>query len=407
MKRLLRSNNVFHLRKTPTNKLIFSPNLLIALCATVVSFSTLYIPQPMLPLLANLFSISSGQAGLLMTATFLPLGLAPVVYGYFLQAIPARLMLIVAMTLLMIDQLAFYFVTEFWHLLILRGIQGLILPAVFTALMTYCASMASPGNIRRSMGFYIGATIFGGFIGRAIGGFFATGFAWYSAYIVMGLALLIPLFLMRFASADAEISFQRLDIRSISRVMADRNFRYVYLVLSTIFFVYASILNLIPFRLIEIDASVSPAFISSLYIGYLIGIPIAFYSDSLSRLLGDERRGLILGVLLNGVGLVSYLFADFSVLFVMMFCFAGGFFFIHSTLSGLVNHLAREHKGVVNGLYVSIYYLSGALASWLPGYIYDAYGWTVVIISLLALLTLGAWFVTRLRLGSHSGEKSF
>lgn len=333
-----------------------------------------------------------------MTAAFLPLGLAPVVYGYFLQAIPARLMLIVAMSLLLLDQLAFYFASEFWHLIMLRGIQGLILPAVFTALMTYCASMSPPGNIRRTMGFYIGATILGGFIGRAIGGFFATGFAWYTAYVVMGIAMLLPLFLMRFAGADAKISFQRLDIRSIARVMANRNYRYVYLVLSTVFFVYASILNLIPFRLFEIDASVSPVFISALYTGYLVGIPIAFYSETLSKFLGDDRRGLMLGVTMNGIGLLSYLLTDFSILFVMMFCFAGGFFFIHSTLSGLVNHLATEHKGVVNGLYVSIYYLSGALASWLPGFVYDEFGWTVVIILLLSLLSLGAWFVTRLRL---------
>jgi len=352
----------------------------------------------MLPLLADIFAISPGQAGLLITATFLPLGLAPVVYGYFLQAIPARLMLIVAMTLLMLDQLAFYFASEYWHLLLLRSIQGLILPAVFTALMTYCASMSSPVNVRRTMGLYIGATILGGFIGRAIGGFFATGFAWYTAYVVMGFVMLLPLFLMRFASADAEISFQRLDIRSISRVMAERNFRYVFLVLSSVFFVYASILNLIPFRLLEIDASVSPFFISALYTGYLIGIPIAFYSEALSKFLGDDRRGLMLGVVMIATGLMAYLLTDFSILFVTMFCFAGGFFFIHSTLSGLVNHLATEHKGVVNGLYVSIYYLSGALASWLPGFIYDDYGWTVVIILLLSLLSLGAWFVTRLRL---------
>ncbi len=377
---------------------IFSRNLLIALCATVVSFSTLYIPQPMLPLLADQFGVSSSQVGLLMTATFLPLGLAPVVYGYFLQAIPARLMLTVALALLLLDQLAFYLASAFWHLLLLRGIQGLVLPAVFTALMTYCASMASTGHVRRTMGFYIGATILGGFLGRAIGGFFATGFAWYSAYVVVGLVLFLPLLLMRYASADAQISFQKLDLRSISRVIADHNYRYVYLVMSTVFFVYASILNLIPFRLLEIDATVSPAFISSLYIGYLVGVPIAFYSESLSKILGDERRGLMLGLLLNALGVLSYLLTDFSILFVMMFCFAGGFFFIHSTLSGLVNHLAREHKGVVNGLYVSIYYLSGALASWLPGIVYDEFGWNTVVMILLLLLSLSAWFVTRLKI---------
>jgi len=376
---------------------ILSRNLLIVLCATVVSFSTLYIPQPMLPLLANLYSVSSSDAGLLMTATFLPLGLAPIVYGYFLQAIPARLMLSVSMSFLMIVLMAFYLVTEFWQLIVLRCLQGLILPAVFTALMTYCASMAEPGQVRKSMGFYIGATILGGFLGRAIGGYFASGFNWNTPFVVMGFIMLLPLWLMRYASADAEISFQRLDIRSISRVLAELNYRFIYLTLATLFFVYATILNLIPFRLYEIDPSISPLTISSLYFGYLIGIPIAFYSESLSRLLGDERRGLMLGVVLNAIGLVAYFFSHFSILFVMMFCFAGGFFFIHSTLSGLANHLAREHKGVVNGLYISIYYLSGALASWLPGIVYDAYGWDTIMTALVILSGLGAWFVTRLK----------
>ncbi len=350
----------------------------------------------MLPMLADEFNISASQAGLLITVTFLPLGLAPVVYGYFLQAIPARLMLTVALILLMVDQLAFYLASEYWHLLLLRSIQGLLLPAVFTALMTYCSSMADGGRIRRTMGIYIGATILGGFLGRVIGGFFASGYAWHTAYVVMGCLLILPLIALRYASADAEISFSRLDIRSISRVMKNRHNRYLYLVLSSVFFVYASILNLIPFRLLEIDPLVSPAVISSLYIGYLVGIPIALYSEQISKILGSDRCGLLSGLGLTGLGVLSYLFRDYTVLLLMMFCFAGGFFFIHSTLSGLVNHLAKEHKGVVNGLYVSIYYLSGALASWLPGIVYEDYGWGSVIVMLVLILILSGWFVVRL-----------
>ena len=355
------------------------------------------MPQPMLPMLAEEFDISASRAGLLITVTFLPLGLAPVVYGYFLQAIPARLMLSVALALLIIDQMAFYQATEYWHLVLLRGIQGLLLPAIFTALMTYCSSMAVTGNIRRTMGVYIGATILGGFLGRAIGGYFATDYSWHTPFVVMGFLLILPLVALRFASADAEISFSRLDIRSISRVMKNRYNRYLYLVLSTVFFVYASILNLIPFRLQEIDSQISAAVISSLYIGYLMGIPVALFSEKLSGLVGDDQRALIYGLGLTALGVLSYLLSSYLILLVMMFCFAGGFFFIHSTLSGLVNQLAREHKGVVNGLYVSIYYLSGALASWLPGVVYESYGWTTVIAALLLILMLSGWFITRLK----------
>lgn len=106
------------------------------MCVTFVAFCTLYTPQPLLPLLAAEFSVSPGDAGLLMTVTLLPLGIAPVLYGYFLQAIPARLMLSVALSLLMLNQFAFYLVDEFWQLIVLRATQGLLLPAIFTALMT-------------------------------------------------------------------------------------------------------------------------------------------------------------------------------------------------------------------------------------------------------------------------------
>ena len=105
-----------------------------------------------------------------------------------------------------------------------------------------------------------------------------------------------------------------------------------------------------------------------LYLGYLVGAPVSFASDAIGRRLGDERRGLFLGLAANATGLVLLLFVAFEGLILTMFLLAAGFFLIHALLSGLANHLAPEHKGVVNGLYVSVYYFSGALGSWLPGY---------------------------------------
>jgi YNFM family putative membrane transporter len=58
--------------------MLLTRNLVVALTATVISFSTLYIPQPMLPLLAEYFGVSAGEAGLLMTVAMLPLAFAPV-----------------------------------------------------------------------------------------------------------------------------------------------------------------------------------------------------------------------------------------------------------------------------------------------------------------------------------------
>jgi YNFM family putative membrane transporter len=375
--------------------MLFTRNLVVALIATVIAFSTLYIPQPMLPLLAQKFGVSPGEAGLLMTLAMLPLAIAPVLYGYFLQAIPARLMLTVALGLLALNQVCFVFATEFWHLLALRFLQGLLLPAIFTALMTYCASMAPPGLVRRAMGFYIGATILGGFIGRLIGGVFASSFDWHSAFVVMGVMQLLPLLLLTRVDADAEINFARLDPRSILRVLARRNYRFMFVTLASVFFVFSGILNIVPFHLRDIEPDSTPLLISMLYLGYLVGAPMSFFSDSIRRRLGDERRGLLLGLALHGFGLVMLLFVALQGLIVTMFFLAAGFFLIHALLSGLVNHLAREHKGVVNGLYVSIYYFSGALGSWLPGYLYEAAGWHGMILVFVLILGIGAFSISR------------
>ena len=378
--------------------MIFTRNLVIALIATIISFSTLYIPQPMLPLLAENFGVTAGEAGLLMTVAMLPLAIAPALYGYFLQAIPARLMLTVALALLALDQVCFYFAEEFWHLIVLRLLQGLLLPAIFTALMTYCASMVPAQMVRRAMGFYIGATILGGFSGRLLGGIFASSFDWRSAFVIMGLMQLVPLLLLTRVESDADINFARLDPRSISRVLLNRNFRFMLMVLASVFFVFSGILNIVPFHLQNIDATATPFLISLLYLGYLVGAPVSFFSDSISKRLRDERKGLLLGLLIHAVGLVMLLFVAYVGLIVMMFFLAAGFFLIHALLSGLANHLTQEHKGVVNGIYVSIYYFSGALGSWLPGYLFEGIGWQGMTIVFMLILAFCGWSISRLNL---------
>ena len=381
--------------------MILTRNLAIALFATIISFSTLYIPQPMLPLLAEEFGVSAGQSGLLMTVAMLPLAFAPILYGYVLQAIPARLMLIIALSLLAIDQLCFFFVDEFWQLLLLRLIQGMLLPAIFTALMTYCASMVPQALVRRAMGFYIGATILGGFIGRLAGGVFASSFDWRTAFVVMGLMQILPLLLLMRVDSDADINFSRLDAGSISRVFRNRNYRYMFIALSSVFFVFSGILNIIPFRLQDIDPGVTPFLISMLYLGYLVGAPVSFFSDSITKWFNDERAGLMIGLTVHAFGLVMLLFVAYQGLLIMMFFLAAGFFLIHALLSGLANHLAEEHKGVVNGVYVSVYYLSGALGSWLPGYLYEGLGWNAMITIFLLFLCIGGWSFSRIRLPAN------
>ena len=372
-------------------------NLSIALCVTFLSFCTVYTPQPILPLLAAEFGVSAGTSALLITVTLVPLGLAPLVCGYFLQAIPARSMLRMSVFLLLLDQLAFFAASEFWHLLALRFTQGLLMPVIFTSLMTYCAGMARPDAVRRTMGLYIAVTVLGGFTGRALSGLIAQYFDWHWVFAALAAALAPAWLALRALDADAEVNFQRLDARSIRRALADPVCRNSYLVLFGVFMVFTGTLNLLPFRVAEIAASLGPLGVSLLYTGYLIGIPIAVFSEQLSRAFGGVSRALLFGLAVNAAGLLAFALPDAAVLFASMLVFAAGMFFIHAALSGLVNELATEHKGVVNGLYVSVYYLSGALGSWLPSLLYLQWDWNALIAAFMGMLAFTAVFAAKIR----------
>lgn len=368
----------------------------IVLFMTFLTFCTLYTPQPILPQLVNEFGVPMSDAALLITVTLLPLGLAPIFYGYFLQAVPARSMLRIALSLLILDQIALFFATEFWHLMALRFIQGLLLPALFTALMTYCATMSAPKELRRTMGLYVAATILGGFSSRVFSGYLASTLGWQWVFLVLGLALLIPLLLTKQITADAEVNFSKLDRKAVGRVLAISNYSCAYLTLFAIFFVFLGILSLLPFRIKEIDPTASSLLISMVYFGYIIGIPAAIMSEGLVEKMKSEKKVLIAAVIANIIALAAYLAPQLAILFIMMLLLAGAMFLIHATLSGYVNQIAREHKGVVNGIYVSVYYLSGTLGSWLPVFLYHRYGWQSVIIASITILTLSIFFIRHL-----------
>jgi len=371
--------------------------LSITLFSTFLVFCTLYTPQPILPQLIAEFDVAKTEGALLLTLTFLPLGLAPIFYGYFLQAIPAKTMLRAALALLIVNQLLLFFSTEFWHLLCLRFIQGLLMPALFTALMTYCSTMSKKDRVRATMGLYVAATIVGGFLSRALSGYLAATIGWQWVFLVLAIALMIPLWLTNYIDADAEINFTRLDAKAISRVLKVPSFTYSYLALATIFIVLTGVLALLPFRIEEIAPGTSSFIISLMYIGYMIGIPMAIMSDQISDYVGGVRNALLIGLGLIITGMAFYLIPSVPVVFILMLAHAGGFFLIHSTLSGYLNHIADEHKGVVNGIYVSVYYLSGTLGSWLPFLLYQQLGWQPMIVLFIATLAGASFFIFKLK----------
>lgn len=355
-------------------------------CAVLLTFTTFYAPQPLLPMLAEQFQVSKSAIALLISVTMAPLSIAPVAYGFLLASVPAKSMLIAAASGLAMTSLLLATGPDYEVFLLIRLSQGLILPAMMTGLMTYVAATAKADQVTTVMATYVAMTIAGGFLGRAFSGHVAEWLDWPTMFGILGGGLGLSALSLCWLPGDAHTRFGRISPAMLPELLRRPGLMRAYLTIFCAFFVFASLLNYLPFRISELAGTADPGRISLMYTGYMMGIVVALLARRLVSLLASERRVVLAGLVTYLVATLCFLTPSIPVLFVSMFVFCAGMFTVHSVLPGLVNQLAPDYRGVVNGLYLSAYYLGGTIGSFLPGLLLGFGGWSLFITGLAAVL---------------------
>ncbi len=372
-------------------------NLAILVYCTGVGFAVLYATQPLLPLLADQWGRPVADTALLTTATMVPLALGPLLYGYVLEHISTKLMLVAGFSVLTLTQLAIGLGPDYPLFFALRTVQGMMLPAVFTALMTYSSAAGGPDRTRRNITVYIASSIAGGYLGRALTGLLTDLLDWRSALMFWACAALLATYLATRLASDPRLRLGRVRLAEIRELARRPVYAEGLLSAFLLFFVFAAVLNFLPFHMRDNDPAISQGAIGLVYTGYLVGILIALASLHLIRLFGGERRTLVAGSLVYLAGTAGFALPGNQWAYVTMLVFAAGMFTLHSVLSAFLNHLETKRKGLVNGLYVSAYYGGGALGSYFPGFLYQKFGWTTFILFLITLLGGLTWLSLALR----------
>ena len=361
-------------------------NTFIVVYCTIVGFAVLYATQPLLPLLAEQWGRPVADTALLTTATMAPLALGPLLYGYVLEHVSTKHMLGAGFAVLTVAQFAISLGPDYPLFFVLRTIEGMMLPAIFTALMTYSSAAGGQQKTRRNITVYIAATIAGGYSGRVLSGIITDLFDWQAAFLFWAIAALLATLLTTRLASDPRLRLGRVRLAEI-RALARRPVYAEGLASAfLLFFVFAAVLNFLPFHMRDNDPQISQSQIGLVYTGYLIGVVISLGSLHLIRRFGGERRTLVIGSLVYLAGTAAFLLPGNALTYPSMLLFAAGMFTLHSVLSAFLNHLETERKGLVNGLYVSAYYTGGAMGSYLPGFLYLQFGWSVFVAFLMLLL---------------------
>ncbi|WP_460031153.1 MFS transporter [Megalodesulfovibrio paquesii] len=366
----------------------------------IATFSAIHCPQPLLPLLQQAFGLEKTTASLATTATLLPLGLAPLFYGVLLRSFPAHRLLLWGMGLLAASTAALGLAPSFSVLLVLRVVQGLLAPAVLTSLMTLVGSslrgqeqdVICEHSIGRAMAVYVAATIFGGFFGRFLAGTVASVWGWRWGLAAVSLLSVCAWLVALGIPRSQRGGFARLELTALLEVLRLPGFLRLYAFIFVEFFIFTALLNLLPFRIGAIATTSggdSPFRVAVLYAGYLIGIFISLAAPWTVARLGGEHRALFLGGTILLASVPMFLAPSYAVAFLAMVVLCIGMFQVHSVLPGWLNERGCQQRSVVNGLYLSFYYVGGAAGSLLPAVLYRHTDWTWTIAALAGMQLAG------------------
>jgi YNFM family putative membrane transporter len=322
---------------------------------------------------------------------------APLFYGYLLESFSAKVMVRWALFLLGILEIFFSLAGNYVTLLAIRAIQGLMIPAILTSIMSYISYSTAKEKVQHAIAAYIAATILGGFLGRFLSGLCTDLFGWRFFFFVLGLLLLVNCYLLKSMVRDAKLHYARPKLDEIIGLLRSKEFFWLYTSIFCLFFVFAALMNFLPFELKKINPAFGETGIGILYLGYSMGIVVSLNTRRIINRFGNESDAIGAGIVVFGVGTLFFMFENYLVMFVTMFVFCAGLFTAHSLLSGFVNKLASHNKAIANGLYISFYYTGGTLGSVLPGLIFQKFGWHVFLLQLFAMICLALFMTRRLK----------
>ena len=296
-------------------------------------------------------------------------------------------MLINSSIILFITNIFLGLSTSYESFLFFRVIEALVVPAILTSLMSILANIDKE-NIKFNMSIYVASTVFGGLVGRIFSGFIATNLSYEFVFYSLSLAILVSIYFISKLSYEGEATISKPKITDVMEILKDKRFLIIYFLMFCVFFVFSGVLNILPFRVKEISSNVSEFQISLLYLGYGMGILISLNSSKIVKFFKNELNTILFGLIFFLFITIFLIQENIIFIFLLIFLFCVGMFTVHTVSTGLANSMKESQKSLTSGMYLSFYYLGGALGSFLPSIIYEKFGWNVVIYMFCIILLI-------------------
>ncbi|RQW61043.1 MFS transporter [Vibrio viridaestus] len=371
-----------------------------------IVFCNLYLFQPILPYLADHFSMSSTKTNWIFAASTLTLSIALIPWAIASECVGRKKVLLAGLISLPIVGLSMLISHSWFALVIGRCVTGLGIAAFTAVAVAYMAEELPKEAFSKAIGLYIAANSLGGISGRLMGGLLTNFFNWHYAVVVMAIISLIGTYITYKALPKKEQftpSHQPISVHMYSMIGHFRN-KIVWIAMligGVNFALFVNLYSVMGFRLSAEPYSLPVGLTSLIFICYLGGT----LSSSLSGKWKKNHSaisGMLIGSVISMTGMFIALYESIPTMLFGLALISFGAFFTHTLAYGWVSQRATTAKATATALYLVHYYIGGSLGGFFLLHCWQIGQWFSVVVGgsvLYVTLFLLIW-----RLHNHQSK---
>lgn len=364
-------------------------------------FALLYCVQPLMPLLAQDFSLTPAQSSLALSVSTATLAVALLASGSVAERIGRKQLMVASMLGGALLTILSAFAFDYTQLVGVRVLLGLVLGGLPAVAMAYLSDEIEGTSLGLSMGMYISGSAFGGMSGRVLSSVISDFVSWRIAVGLLGAAGLYAAWEFSRSLPPSRHGETRRArgpgfIDGLRTHLADEGLPWLFVLPFLLMGCFVSLYNYISYRLLAPPFGLSQSAVGAVSLLYLLGMFSSMWAGKLADRLGRRNvLWLFMGVMIAGLLVTLHDSVVAIVLGTGLATF--GFFASHSVTSSWVGRRARPPQALASGIYLFCYYLGSSVVGWLTGYVWEHWGWPGVVAMLGALLGVAMAIALRLR----------
>ena len=357
------------------------------------AFLNLYAPQAVLPLLAKEFGVGAAEISLIMTVSTMSVALTAPFTGAVADLIGRKVLIAGAAQALIFPTVMVALAPNLEWLLFWRFVQGLLLPPIFTVTIAYIGDEWPTAQKTSIASIYLSASSLSGFFGRFITGILSDAIGWRGAFLVdaaitavfaVGIIVLLPREKKFVAASSLTAS-----LRQMVRHLGNPRLVATYAIGFGVLFNFVVTFTFVNFLLAAPPFNLSASWLGAIFLVYLLGAAVTPQTGRLVNRLGRRIFIFIVFAVWLG-GLLLLLVPSLPVIIAGLAIVAACGFFGQAIATTYVAVTAEEGTSSAVGLYVTSFYIGGAVGAYLGGFAWQGGGWPAtvgLVIGMLALMT--------------------